>query len=891
MCVARAYPLLTVTMATPPFVFSIGNDIYVSPNTPRPPSATELQRLDAHFSDPLLPTDAFHMRFADNRYPYLGFTMPHARYNSTVLAPLRYVKDTLPIVIKEGQYCLDPALAESWNELEVNLRTVAEKLFARWRPLMPADYDIFPFPGDYGYARGRRTNDGMRRAAMRARKAFAPLIALCSFAIAMTPKFTDAASAWLDFLGNNGAHPRWLQEFARTPIVDFSRQAKRIGCVVKPNCQFLEHIPKFVMANVPVWLVWNRVDCYAKTKCEIYKPSQEAVTTAKRWAQLGVPSEPAAAPAAIAIPAATVLEELSEPEKGSGQRKGEPFHDFMARRAARDALRATSETLQSRNTRMQRIAAAGKYPLPGSNGPRVYQWKQDGKDWIRKILSRGYVEQRWGDMAEGHLEFNSFGNEWDYCELFSPSAEPYSDEEYDDLANDYFTGVYSIEDASHETPRRRHAADSNAPQDNPFGMRNLEQAYVPASKRGFFTEPEPLDVILFSRYGFRAPTTSEVADTTDTLDENSWHFARKTLSDTESPWSWPELKIAVGGFVRHVIGGSLPPELWDMSPASPSPIGFSNDYMVVERVTNGSRVYYRIASQCEHADGAPVWDLFVEDAITAVECIRRSKTSREIAGSSLAHIRPIDMDSFAQSRDSPSNPPLGKAGLINFFLQTGRPFSTRMPVDHAPLPALAPKLATYSQGGLGERHVNYKPDVMDYRGYERDRAAFLMSDRARAAVQEGGIVWRLAIEHLNFDDIAGGPVDVEAGLYERSDGDAVGGWDDKLTDDELDLICGVYKIFTGGSDLDGFILLVTRGLMSLRSPGKVPTGGCLLVAQKLYVESQFDERGLLVPVLRAMVSATAGSHTSGNREREGRREMAGGAEAAQDSWPLRAERT
>lgn len=825
-------------MGTPPFVFEIGNDIYVSPNVQRPPSATELQGLDAHFSDPLLPTDALRMRFVDNRYPYLGFTMPHARYTSTVLEPLRYAKHTLPICMKGGRYCLDPSLAESWGELEVNLRTVAGKLFARWRPLMPLDYDLFPFPGDYGYAQGRHTEDGMRRAAMRARKAFAPLIALCSFAIAMTPKFTEAAPAWLEFLGNVGAHPRWLQEFARTPIVDFSRQTGRIGCVVKPNCQFLEHIPKFVTANVPVWLVWNHVECYARTKCEVYKPSQDAVATAKRCARLVVASVPMAMPPALAtaIPSATALEEPPEPEKGSGQRNGESFFEFMTRRAASDVLRATLETVKDRNTRMQHIAAAEKYSLPGRKGARVYEWEPEGKYWIRKVLPRSYVEQRWEDMAEGHLKFNSFANEWDYCELFDPSAEPSADQEYDDMAHDYFTGVHSIEDASHEAPHSRHAADSNEPRDAPFGLKNLEQAYVPTSKRSVFTEPEPLYEILVSRYGFLAPGAPDQGDAMDTMDTSSWHFVRKTLSDTESPWSWPQLHNAVSSFVRLTISNAVPQDLCDICPASTSFPGFFNDYMVVERVTNRSRVFYRIVPRSEHAHGDPEWDLLVEDAITAVECIRRSNASLGKANLSFAHIQPINMYSSVQRRHSLPNPSLGKAELVNFFLQTGRPFSTRMPIDAAPPPAPTPRLATYSRGGLGERHVSYQPDVIDYRGYERDRTAFLMCDRARAAIQEGGIVWRLAIEHLKFDDIVGGPVDMETGLYERFDGEAVGGWDDKLTDDELDLVCGVYKIFTGEADPDGFILVVTQGLTNQCSPGNVPTVGCLLVAQKLHVE-------------------------------------------------------
>lgn len=106
--------------------------------------------------------------------------------------------------------------------------------------------------------------------------------------------------------------------------------------------------------------------------------------------------------------------------------------------------------------------------------------------------------------------------------------------------------------------------------------------------------------------------------------------------------------------------------------------------------------------------------------------------------------------------------------------------------------------------------MNYKPDVVDYKGYERDRATFLLSDRARAALLEGGIVWRLAIEHLKFDDVIGGPAELDSGLYERFDGELVGGWDDKLTNDELDLICGVYKIFTGEPNLSSILPLMAN---------------------------------------------------------------------------------
>lgn len=765
-------------MSTSSFVCVVGNDIFVSPNVQRPPSTAELQQLDAQFSDPLLPTDALHLRYADNRFPYLGFTMPHAHYNSTILQPLRHSKATLPICMLGGQYCLDPALVASWDELELNLRTLASKLLSRFRPMVPPYFELFPFPGDYGYARGRHTADGMRRAGMRARKAFAPLIAYCSFTIAMSPNFTNPAPQWVEYLGKNGAHPRWLQEFLRTPIGDFSLQTGRIGCVIrhKPVCQFMEHIPKFIEANVPVWLVWNVEKDYHNTPCARYKPSREAVQAAQILAKHGLAMEPMVNDMLPASPPPvfTALEEAPVPEPGSGQRKGETLDEFMARCAEMYAVRALTESPLEHQRRMQRIARAEMYPLPGKIGARVFEWELEGNYWIRKSMSRKYVEQIWEIIPQGHLQYDSFQNEWDYCESFDPSAQPRAEQDYDELEQDFLVGMHAIDVDSTETPHARPGADAQIARHATLGVRNLEQAYAPAAQRGVFTPPEALDVILASRYGFSVPVGYPTSDTTAntslsdmTANASSWQFVRKTLSDIVSQWEWPHWQHAVGTFVLHAIANTMPPELWDIDQRSPSPIGFFNDHLVVERVTNGARVFYRLVPRLPPGNETPRWDLLVPDAITALECIRRSHAS------------------------------LGKAELVRFFLQTGRPFSTCMPIDPAPLPPLVPRIGRYSRSGLGERSADYQPDLLDYMGYERDRTHFLMSDRARAVMGEGGIVWRLGIEHLKYDDAVGGPVDLAAGLYERFDGEPVGGWDDKLTDHELDLMCGVYKIFTG----------------------------------------------------------------------------------------------
>ena len=62
----------------------------------------------------------------------------------------------------------------------------------------------------------------------------------------------------------------------------------------------------------------------------------------------------------------------------------------------------------------------------------------------------------------------------------------------------------------------------------------------------------------------------------------------------------------------------------------------------------------------------------------------------------------------------------------------------------------------------------------------------------------GGIVWHLVRESINNNVVLVGPTD-EVFVH----GDVVcfdtnlECWDDKLTDEDANLICGVYKVYTG----------------------------------------------------------------------------------------------
>ncbi|KAI0685210.1 hypothetical protein C8T65DRAFT_538884, partial [Cerioporus squamosus] len=86
----------------------------------------------------------------------------------------------------------------------------------------------------------------------------------------------------------------------------------------------------------------------------------------------------------------------------------------------------------------------------------------------------------------------------------------------------------------------------------------------------------------------------------------------------------------------------------------------------------------------------------------------------------------------------------------------------------------------------------------DYWTYETRVRSLLRGPRARAALQCGGIVWRLALEVLRetrVEEVACGPskaTDEYAMLFRPYRGDDYR--DDKLSPDEVDVICGVYKV-------------------------------------------------------------------------------------------------
>ena len=95
----------------------------------------------------------------------------------------------------------------------------------------------------------------------------------------------------------------------------------------------------------------------------------------------------------------------------------------------------------------------------------------------------------------------------------------------------------------------------------------------------------------------------------------------------------------------------------------------------------------------------------------------------------------------------------------------------------------------------------------DYCSYVNIRNKFLQSNSGRGALLHGGIVWRLAMDAFGYESalvhaLAGPSVDcIDFGGMPQFLADGTELWDDVLSEEELDLVCGVYKASTGESTL------------------------------------------------------------------------------------------
>jgi hypothetical protein len=767
--------------------------VVTSPNMPCLPRPFPKQTL-ADLPDIRFP------QWSSNKYPFLAWIPADVKFEGPLFGRLHWMHHTLPVRAYGDRWMLSEEVQMRWLRLEHNLQSLVSSLIRRAR--IAPSLTLWPMPSRYGYLQTHPTEDDARHYAMYSRDAFVPLAAACSFAIANNIDGFDydlPLPWWMRELVDKGVHLQYLENIQKSFVGDFT--IERAGIVIDPySWEWLGQVLRMIRTNVPVWIHWGeKWDTRTKHPeiADQYQPTQAEVDEARRSFAAPPPPEP--------------VKEAPEPEKNSGQRQGETYLAFFARRTIENEAKRRRESpleLERRTNREKMASMPGK----SSKSARVFEWEDIDGFFIRKSVPRWQVEHIWDVYGDNQRRFDSFRNEWDLCERFDmqdisdhdrwlhyTEAPPCPDlatleansSSQDPLPNPYYflppglsndaSGVWDPQPSTSSmipsfslpptapvisVPATPQVLPSTTPpphDDNlasPVDLNNLNSDLVdlvlddPPTELSHWAAHACIDSLedaLFQRYGF----TVEIDD--QAVDDKKWLLTCRTLG-YETTIS-ARYRSSILSFVNSMINPSLPRPKHDLAEDQDIVI---NSNINITRLPNSE---YLIRGKTTDPDEHGGWALVVSDPAVALQCARSGWGPRKLdIARELVH-RGIQFNTMEFLPRSPSSVPLHMRCCPS----------------------------------LGRR---FKPDLLDYQSYEQTRDSFLRQPHARAALLAGGIVWRLSFDALGISPVLDGPT-IDAIEYGKRS-PALGNlgqpsmlYDDTLTEGETDLICGVYKIYTG----------------------------------------------------------------------------------------------
>ena len=799
-------------------------DIYTSPNSPTIPTLPHPRPLSVDTPDI---SDFQKPRWAETRHPFLAYVPLSPRYDKPPFDRLRCFGKAFPVVRSMSNWQVAPAIVTQFETLENNLLFIADTLFRVGGALVHLDFSLVSLPTQYGYKREHKHKHGAEKSALRSRDAFLPLMAWCSYNISNLNAVMDApgnftvVKRWEYALQQAGVNIDAIKELKESELVDFSKDYPRAGVFMDNTFwQFHNLVRSFEKDNVPVWIRWSSQYWHTMPLERLYpipnviqKIKAERDEASRRAAASEIPyhsSPPAGAP--------PTNQGFPNPEPYSGQRPGETWQAFFARRDEKNKSRLATESDRQRQQRLSREAAQQNHPLPGkgTSAPVVYHWEKDDatSHRLRIRVTRGTVPSIWNDYAMTQRIYNPHENEWDICTDLDPDAKP---EDWDDDDDDfYFPHAPSPRPASPSsqqpttppTSSQQTSSSSQQPTTTSLlvhSLATLTPSRAPPSSvhpHSPMSQPSPAPYLTASAPSsqsvrqwhnehaeiYNEPSAASSLVIQDDLEDKIYYrygFVDSGLPTELQPTAkWDTVRIAFGMtgakvpeklrgpislFMESLISKErekiMPEHLWDLSSDLSPFASVANPGLRVSQVMNSdiidSNTHYVIESRNASGNNTR-WQLVVDDAATVLECFRQDRDT----------IRDISMA----------------------LLSSGQPFSTRILREqcrqsiHRPQPHLT----------LGWRTPSYQPTTAEYGFYEQLRKSFFTRPHSRAAFLKGGLIWRLAIESAGIladELVLDGPSDEV--LDFGTSIEPKGLWDDDLCDTDMDLICGVYKVFTG----------------------------------------------------------------------------------------------
>ncbi|KAL0569649.1 hypothetical protein V5O48_012311 [Marasmius crinis-equi] len=711
--------------------------------------------------------------------PYLGFVPAINPLYATWLRPLRYNFRTLPVQRRDdGKFDLRHEVQKEWDTLERNLRSLLSVAMSECSLALPHPFRLWSSPCQYGYTRAHKSENIARRKALASKDAFMPLMAALSFfahalvyqkptlyttksVISQLAKKCEISQAWSSFVENS--------------LLDAPLTGGYVDCTSNSTTRW---VPMLQSSRMPLCLSWGLstkfVPSFVPSKLSRMHPSDENVVYLRTHqapykpptSQPHVPSDRYEGPTAS----------TAEMEK------------FFEKRADLNKKLEQSESTQARQSRLQRIEHSQKdLPPGGSSKTQVFLWELHGGTRVRKAGIKRLYEDYWtADYRPKQRRYDSFHDEWDMCTEFDPTDVP---RDFDDFSEDEPADSYP---------------DENPPITAGYTAGDyLGRLHGSTSPSTMTHNPAHFDLSLrelaHRRFGFAPPKSYTPRGVTS----SDIKFARQVFSVIKAPiepgMNESESKSLLEILDRITFAAAelkhLPPTLDLCQPDD-----------AIHKPWPFEKVIYR------QIEGG-LWLVYCSEQTDRLSHIRRFYVGFNNA-----------TDLLEIARRGIGNK---KEDIMEALIEQGSPFRTIIEHDTQgdmtgdtmtePSPYIVPAPAVRNivrmgdgastpsgcRARLGFRPHGYKFILEDFRAYVAIRDEFLSSPRGRAAVLAGGLLARLAKDVVNKTDVLSGPSRdfLTAWMYGEQFSDPQEQtyiyWDDRLTEEEVNLICGVYEVATG----------------------------------------------------------------------------------------------
>ncbi|KAJ7075239.1 hypothetical protein B0H15DRAFT_961708 [Mycena belliarum] len=678
----------------------------------------------------------------------------------------------------------------------------------------------FPYPLQYGYDIVLRSRHTANNVAMRARNAFLPLMAQISLMFfILNHTYTDS---WREkVIESSRVHPQWFADLESSVVGNM--KIPRVGGIIDltdpesdPHHKLHWLLPLILeKLPLPLYLHWGRITIRPALpippplKDRGFYPNPEEIaylnqlpgkiafstwhvgtngrfhtdriryqyipsTVAPNVHDLSAPDSgvdapfapdsdapsapdsdaPSApdsdAPSAPNAVAPSALDSLSfpQPEKNSGQRYGEDVHAFFARRKARNEQLAKMETSKMKQERLQREANAAQGAPPVKKGARVFIWEaEDNGFFIRRAMNRAMAADSWHEFTSNQCLYDGYHDE-----------DGGTENHVADCEFPEFPGIPDVPYPQETAGNPSTTADLN----RSYGLERDDVEDGELLDEPSYDPYHDMSQIPFGRFGFVEPTT--LASYNQRLDAK---LSLRSLGDEQ--WSGLErarhaqLPSFLALLEKAKTIGEIPRELLDLRQEE-AEISFESNWVIAVRQErlNGN-VFYVLEPKLSPPQDFPLY-ILIPSAVTTLQVVRMGW------GPDLQEV-------------------------IYHLLQHGVEFRVciRHSVGIEPIIPIPDRFT-----GLGYRRKGYKPTSADHGVYVEQREDFLRSPRGRAALFAGGIIGRLAQLIVDESLASMGPsrevLTTGVRLWDGCSSAAY--WDDNLTDQDIDLICGVYEIAT-----------------------------------------------------------------------------------------------